>query len=243
MLEKPDSKNAIAKLALLSGEIYSNPVFTEEQVRLKLAIDSPELTEELYQIAQQQIQSEIGRQTRLDAKATSLLTAAGLSLTIVFTFGNTLVTQTTIFNPCILIGYVVAVTCGLVAASFAVSALRVRSAYFSIDERVTLDPAMLKEANQPEAFEGKCELKDEEKRRYGVMEYRKYLLPQLWVMGQTSFRNHEKKATLVKRGQYFFLAFLSVSLLVCVLVVFGVLSIRDKKATTHRDPLQYHSVR
>ena len=45
----------------------------------RLTISSPELVKELYETTLRQIQTETGRQARLDAKAMSLLAASGIS--------------------------------------------------------------------------------------------------------------------------------------------------------------------
>lgn len=209
----------------------SSPL-SEDDLRERLCINSPELTAELYQIAQRQIQSETGRQTRLDAKAVSLLTAAGLSSTVAFTFGGTLIMQAHAFGRCTIGLYVLAVFLGLTASSYAVLALRVQSKYLALDEATIFDPKILKEANSPSTL--RDDTKDEDVRRFGLMEYQKYLIPQMWVTGQAQYTNHEKKARLIQKGQSLFLAFLATSFLVCISLAFGVSSQRERKETPSR---------
>jgi hypothetical protein len=176
----------------------------------RLTLGSPALVKELYQIAQRQLEAEKGRQFRLDAKATSLLTVAGLSLTVVLTFVGPAVLKTSesfrTVHAMTTFSFAVAVFSDTVAAILAVWALRVRD-YITVNEHAIFDPVLLAEADaeddsgQPEA---------------GVTEYRKALIIHLWIIAQTYQRTHAYRATLIRMGQTLFLFFLCALLFVCL---------------------------
>jgi hypothetical protein len=220
-----DEPKALVRPAV---EVVQKPSqLTEEEIRARLTIDSPELVQELYMLAQSQVTAEVGRQTRLDVKANSLLTASGLSLTVAFTFGGLLVNQTKRFDDIAgVVGvFAVSVACGLVAAIYAVRTLTVTGRYRTVDEESVFNPEALRTADEPAAtIAGLGDKTDAEKRAYGVMEYRKFLVPHLWSIVLQHREIHEDKAKLVKRGQGFFIAFLGFLLIVCVFVVGAVLS-------------------
>jgi cytochrome bd-type quinol oxidase subunit 1 len=171
---------------------------------------------ELYEIAQRQIQSETARQTRLDAKATSLLTAAGLSLTVAFTFGGQVLLKLPdafrIAHAVTVWSFRVAVVTGLAAAILAVWALLVREDYMAVNEEAVFDRGLLHEADAenvefPEA---------------GITEYRKALTKHLWIIGQQLQRNNTRKARDIKLGQLCFVLFLFALIFICLSVVASV---------------------
>src|SRR5438046_1833562 len=84
------SSPEIASTAPVQGK--SNRWLSREELKQRVK-RSPALVKEIYEIAQRQVQAEVGRQGRLDAKATSLMSAVGLCLTVTFTFGSLLLTQ------------------------------------------------------------------------------------------------------------------------------------------------------
>lgn len=196
---------------------------TEEQLRDRLAVNSPELMQELLTLVQGQITSEVGRQARLDAKSTSLLTASGLSLTVAFTFGGLLIAQPKVFSALIVVAFGTAVFSGIFAAMYAVRALSVSDKYRTTHEETLFDAAMLQEANEPPALRNE-DMPDAEKRTFGVMEYRKFIVPHLWTIVQDHRRIHERKGALIRRGQFCLLGFLGALLVVCVFVVHAVSS-------------------
>jgi len=125
------------------------PALAPKELAERLRLKSPALVDEIYSIAQRQTQAEAGRQTRLDAKASSLLTAAGLSLTVAFTFGGqVLLARATELRQLgavrwsiVLVTFLLAIVTGLLASIFAVMALRVRE-YLSVNEQTVFDVAL-----------------------------------------------------------------------------------------------------
>jgi hypothetical protein len=180
------------------------PPLTEEEIRKAISIYSPAIVKELYETTLRQIQNETGRQSRLDSKATSLLTATGLSLTVAFTLGGQLlIGQADKWAGMPPVAWKIAagiywftVGAGLVASVFAVSALRIRDEYRSINERNVFDAEVLDQTDQRDE-------KDE-----GITVYRRHLIPHMWVIAQKHSQNHNKKATKIRYGQGFFAGFL-----------------------------------
>ena len=196
----------------------------ELELQDRLTLNSPELVRELYDVAQQRVAAEVGRQTRLDTKATSLLTAAGLSLTVAFTFGSTLISRPEPFEHWhwwVIGAFAGAIVLGLSAAILAVRTLLVRGQYLMVNERAVLDFAILDDANDPVALRDDDEMEDTDKRMFGVMEFQKHMIVQLWMVAQRHQRNHTAKSNLIKIGQWFFLGFLAALLVVCIFIVLG----------------------
>jgi len=209
-LQTMDEKKKKKKKATSRSQ-SSNEILTEKDVRERLALNSPELVAELLVHVQGLLATETGRQTRVDAKATSLLTAAGLSLTVAFTFGGLLIAKPNngSFDPWVTVTFALAVTSGLIAAIHAVAALFVRGDYGSVAGETLFDVETLKAANDMMKDEEATDAPtDKEKREFGVMEYRKYLIPHLWEVFRQRSLVHEKKASRIKWGQGFFIAFL-----------------------------------
>jgi len=204
------------------GEVVANvprqatkgPLDRSELAR-RLALGSPKLVEELWTVTQKQLEVEVARHGRLDAKATSLLTAAGLSLTVAFTFGSTLLKEAKSFDawhiPIILI-FGVTIICGLMAAFNAVHGLALRE-QLGVNEEAIFDPEALKEADAEETAEA----------GNGVMEYRKGRIIHFWTIRQRYWESYQHKAKIVKHGQYWFLAFLACLLVLCVFNVLACL--------------------
>lgn len=225
--------------ALPSGPVATEPVATERtptaplklsrtELKRRLKRNSPELVKELYDIAKAQVQFEVGRQSRLDSKATSLLTASGLSITLTFVFGGVLInlSKTGEVGWWIVLAYIAAVACGLIAAACAVRALRVSDTYATFNEDTVFNEAVLDQAD------GNTE--DESQRAGGVRDYQRFLIVQLWEIYQQHADNHELKATWIRRGQTWLFAFLAALFLICALVGFGLISgygLREAAAT------------
>lgn len=184
------------------------PPLTGPQLSERVTRSSPALLKELYDIARRQIVTEAGRQTRLDSKATSLLTAAGLSLTVAFTFGGQMIIgHRSPIDPAHVpiwaqTAFAVGVIFGLAAACFAIGALFVRGSYLTVNERSIFSEAALKAAE--DAYDPATPGSDV----VGMSEYHKALIPHLWCISQKHASVHETKATLIKVGQGLFLAFL-----------------------------------
>ncbi|MGK3964995.1 hypothetical protein WMF01_30925 [Sorangium sp. So ce1667] len=210
-LAGPDLAKATARKTAVLKQL------DQQTLEQRLTLGWPGLINELYQFAQRQLQFETGRQTRLDAKATSLLSAAGLSLTVAFTFGGLLLANKEVLRANIgwyysaVAGFGLAIILGLGAAGFALAALKVRDANRGISEDAVFNEELLKRAEDESADE------------QAVAEYRKSLTVHLWTIAQAQHMLHERKAKIIQRGQVAFMAFMCAVALVCVTFVGGIL--------------------
>ena len=165
-----------------------------------MRLRSTKLVDEVYDLAKRQIASEDRRETNLGAKAVSLLSVTGLSLTVAFTFGGVLLQRPeylaalgTARLPLVVGPYALALLAGMAASWFAVRALLVRSDYRDVAEE--------------DVFGKELEGADE-KVDAGLPVYRRFLTVHLWLIFQETSKIHEQKATQIARGQKCFFAFL-----------------------------------
>jgi hypothetical protein len=188
----------------------------DDELTRRLKLGSTQLVAELWAITQKQLDTEVARHTRLEAKATSLLTAVGLSMTVAFTFGATLLTQRETFKDyqeAIYGAYGLAIMCGLLSAAFASSALLLIE-QLQVDEEFIFNRDILKHSDRSEAA-------DEAE---GLMEYRKAAILHFWPVRRRYDQTYREKSALVKRGQFAFIGFLLSLLLLCMLIVVAVIS-------------------
>lgn len=171
---------------------------TPGQLDEALTLHSPVLLKNLYEAAQRQITFETGRQGRLDAKATGLLQAAGLSLTVGSTFGAQLAARTTKAPALLLVVIGVVLVLGLAAAGMAIRALRVRQDYGTVNERTLFAKDLLADADSHE----------KDKQDEAVTMFYRTMTAHLWEIVQQQEKTHGDKAELIRKGQAFFGGFL-----------------------------------
>jgi hypothetical protein len=171
--------------------------------RLELA--SSGLVEEIHTLVLRQNTAEDQRETRLDAKAQGLMATAGLSLTVAFTFGGLLLQYPRYIEPLgvwparlVLALYALALLCGLLASIWAVRALFVRDGYRAVTDNDVFHKDTLESIDR-EAFNDS----DKAKRLY-----RRFITVQHWTVYRHHFDVHQRKAKLIKCGQWFFVGFL-----------------------------------
>ena len=117
------------------------PNFLEEpELMQRLRLNSTELISQIYEVALRVLDGDDKRGTSLDGKATSLLGAVGLSLTVAFTFGGTLVEHPERFSAIgpstykvMVVLYALSLLSGLLAGFYAIRSLRIRP-HRAIDE-------------------------------------------------------------------------------------------------------------
>lgn len=172
--------------------------------RMQLA--PPLLVKEINDLVVRQIAHETSRQQRLDAKATSLLGAVGLSLTVVSTFGVQILTSLAPAadkHPWRAVGLggvsLAATMLGLGAAVCAIRTLTVRSYAGVGGEAIFLLEAI-------EAAKAEGESKDEQE--VGLAVYRRMMVEHLWPVVQRQEEIHANKAWWVALGHVLFLFFL-----------------------------------
>lgn len=192
---------------------------TQDQIKERMRLENLELVASIYDIVTRQVQAEVGRQTRLDAKATSLLTAAGVSVTLASVFGSTLAVNASRFQPWIVWPYSVAVACGLAAGFFSVWSLLVRDTYRTVSEEAVFDKESLEHADTQ-----------------GLARYQRFMVVHLWMVYRENSAVHDRKALLIGRGQRFYLGFLATLLFVCVALLHGLIVVYGEAAANERSP-------
>jgi hypothetical protein len=165
-----------------------------------MCLRSTKLVDELYDLAKRQAASEDKRETNLSAKAVSLLSVTGLSLTVAFTFGGVLLQRPEYLAalgrarvPLVVAPYALALIAGMAASWFALRSLLVRSDYRDVAEEDVFGKEL----------DGADEKADD-----GLPVYRRFLTVHLWLIAQETSKIHDQKATQIARGQRCFFAFL-----------------------------------
>jgi hypothetical protein len=230
--QKPTTTSVVVRQAPPVSQ--RREMLTDDEVRDRLAINSPELVAELLTLVQGQLAAETGRQTRIEGKATSLLTAAGLSLTVAFSFGGLLISKENRFTfpHFVIFAFILALVLGLSSAICAVAALFVRGKYRAPEGTALFDPETLALANAtpkdetpeipPRVPSPGATTSDKDEREYGLMAYRKYLIPHFWDILRCHRLVHEEKAKIIKVGQGLFVGFLGVLMVIGVTMAYVV---------------------
>ena len=189
--------NTSALPAPSQPQAASHPqAMTPAELDEALELHSPVLLKQLYEAAQRQVTFETGRQGRLDAKATGLLQAVGLSLTVLAMMAPRLPENA---RGAVLWGLWVVLLLGLSAALMAIWALRVRKGeYVTVNERTLFSKELLADADS--------HVKDEQD-QVVTMFYRT-TTAHLWQIVQAQERIHNAKAEWIWRGQMAFGGFL-----------------------------------
>jgi hypothetical protein len=185
----------------------------QEEIRDRLRLVNPELTKELYELAKAQVAAETARHARLDAKATSLVSSAGVSLTLGMSIA-TLIAKGEVSPPAWLgamLAFVGAV--GVTAVGFGVFALMVKGGFARVNDHNVFDTDVLKFANAPTGCDDLTDLKD--KYAFGAAAYRQHMTAHLWEVSVKEHYQLNKKARQVRDGQIAFFIFLA-GLVVCV---------------------------
>jgi hypothetical protein len=178
-------------------------------VQERLDLKSGLLVEEVQKHVLAQFQAEEDRNKTLDTKATALLTVTGLSFTVAFSFGaSVLIRDADNLRPLGPIGFylmigafVLAMVLGIAAGVLAVVALRIQE-FKGIDPNDVFRKQVLEQADTPNA-EGS-----------GLAIYRQYMTAHIWAVTQENAATAGPKATKILLGQALFAGFL-----LCVLAV------------------------
>lgn len=181
-----------------------NTEFPVEEIVERLRLSSTELVADVYALANRQLDVEDKRETNLNGKAVSLLSASGVSVTVTFALGGVLAQRPellellapagTTWRVVLALSYAAAVFFGILAGVLAVLALKI-SAYVTVAE--------------PDVFGDELRRSDEEGACAGQARYRRYLTAHLWQIYRANFRKHERKARKILFGQISFLVFLT----------------------------------
>lgn len=171
------------------------------------------VAEQVFKLVEAQVTAETGRQQRIDAKATALLTAIGLSITVAFGFGAVLVKngwtgQHAHVFVCSV--FVVVVLAGAWSAVEAIRALKV-TAYSGVHEDAIFSRAILdrvrEEARDVGEYPGDDAAKRAAAESTALAQYQMSMTLQLWAIVVKLRQNHAKKTPLVKSGQIALIVF------------------------------------
>jgi len=206
MFTRPESESSTAKR------------LGRDQLLDRLRLCSPGLAEELYKIAQNQLAGEDRRETLLTSKSVSLLSVSGVAFTLVFTFGAKLLEQPgqlavlpLPIRYLVSVAYVVALICALMTSLRAVRSMRVTSEAKEISEASVFHEAELAaadalwaDANAPATdATGVPIWRDKPEARY-----RRFMTAETWLVYQSQFALHERKALIIQNAQDWFRRFL-----------------------------------
>lgn len=190
-----------------------------DDLREALRLNSSELIGEVYEIAKQQVESEEKRETIIGSKAVALLSVSGLSLTVAFTFGGLLLQHPEHLqvlgwvSHLVIAAYAIALLCGLLASVLALWSMRVRSDYRGVNAADVFGPELA------EADQGVFEPPDQSRpttvdRISPINSYRRFLAAHYWRIYDNNFEIHEAKAGQVRVGQWLFVAFVFLLMLI-----------------------------
>lgn len=189
----------------------------QDDIRERLRLVNPELAKELYEIAKAQVAAEMARHARLDAKATSLVSSAGISLTLGMSIITLIAKGDVAATPCLWVLLSVTGLFGTLAVGFGVFALLVKGGFARVNDHTVFDKDALEFANAPTGCD---DLESQgEKYAYGAAVYRQHMTAHLWEVSVKEHRHLNKKADQVRDGQILFVLFLA-SLVVCVATEF-----------------------
>ena len=193
---------------------------TLDEINSRIQQATPGVTKEVFEGVKGLLDAEQRRTPAVDARAMSLLGAAGLSMTVTFTFGASLVRSELGLNGMaslvVVAVYLLALATGLLTALFSLLALFARDDHPIADEDAVF---------RSEAFPLRGEESD------GV--YLKQLTVSFWSIYQLLVKKHVRKALYMRKAQYCFLGFL---LLVGSLG--GVIAMSSAKKSTQSTPIQ-----
>jgi hypothetical protein len=196
---------SLARLLWASRPEPPNYLDKTEIVR-RLQLNSKDLVDHIHTISLRLLDGDDKRGSALDSKATSLLGAVGLSLTVAFTFGGTLLEHPERFSgigllvyKAVVSIYAIALLSGIVAGYFALRALQIR-AHRGIDEQDFLRSDVLYESETEETG--------------GVTFYKRYLVAHYLNISHQNTVVYDDKAFRIQIGQRFFFLFLLVLLFI-----------------------------
>lgn len=227
--EEPIEPNAESS-ALSNADGLASPPFlplddddgkdlSPQELVERLRLHSGPLVAEVHGMVRMALATEDQREAGLDRKATTLLGAVGLSLTLTFAFGgNILLGHSEYLEPLGAWGWRLAILffggallVAALAGYKAWRALRIRGDYKGLAECDVFNPQVLQRADSKE---------DVEQERHAAY-YKRYMTGNLWRIYRQHFRVHEDKAVSVKAGQSYFLAFLVLLLAVGLMLVWA----------------------
>jgi len=206
---------------------------TAEEIRRRLRLVNPELAKDLLDVARAQVQSEVVRHGRLDTKATSIVTAGGISITVAFSVAGSL-SAAVAGHGWLIAMFAAAGVAGLATVLLGVRALLVRGGYAEVSDQAVFKESTLELADSPKGVD---DLKDrdgnpdrKEINAFGAAIYKQYLTAHLWDVYVKDHKQIDAKAVMVKHAQVSFVIFLTL-IFACEMSLFGVIYLQDARET------------
>ena len=197
----------------------SRSELANDDVVERLRLNTPELVDDIFQLAKDQIAFEERREAALNGKAAALLAASGLSVTVALTLGGLLLGKLPGVDSFVFLA-VVGLYCsglafGLGAAFYALRSIRVREARGidgnDIFSSVELDAAEAAAADGPEEGAG----------RRARHRYRRYLAAHVWEVFRGNARIHEDRAASLAVAQRLYVLFITAVLALGLTLAIG----------------------
>lgn len=199
----------------------------EEVIRSRLRLVNPELVKDIFDLAKAQVQSEAARHIMLNTKAASVVTGAGVSLTLSFSIAGPLLSSKAVLPPMLIVGFLLAGLAGLLSMLCGVVSLFVKGGFAHVSDHAVFDEKALEFADNPTGCDDLKDLK--EKYAFGAAAYRQHMTAHLWAVSVKDHRQLDKKAGQVQTAQWLFAAF-AILIFSCGIWLFGVISSENKHA-------------
>ncbi|MBK9000640.1 MAG: hypothetical protein IPM35_33375 [Myxococcales bacterium] len=177
-----------------------------ELVRRLAAAKDEGVIEEVCSRAEKQLAAEDAHAAKLDARATALFAAAGFSMTVAFSFGGWALLDNARKVPSgqlIAVAFVFVLALGVATSAFALRALLLTFGQKFPDERDIFRPEALTKTKT---------------------QYKKYIAVHLWLVWQDRFERNERRAGLIRTGQFLFVGFLAAIFLLSILTTTSAIS-------------------
>ena len=225
-LAEPMAGEPITTVAASSATAPPSKLEKAEIARLLTGLPNA-VAEQIFKVVEGQVNAETARQQRIDAKATSLLTAVGLSLTVAFSFGAVLLKDGRTYwhdtgvHTWVVVVFGAALLTGVVAAFCALLAVMVRT-YDGMNERAVFSEQVLDRvrevASETQDLPGDQSAKRAAAQEAALAQYQMSMIMQMWQIVQGIRQNHARKTPLVKGGQVALVLFLG-----CIAILFALL--------------------
>lgn len=200
--ENPPSGGASA------ADVSKGRPYTKEEVVDRVRLNSSLVVEEALKFVVKMMDADDMRSTQINNKASTLLGASGLSVTVAFSFGATLLSRPDLFGlwerKALPVLFATSLFVGFSAGLYSLKALQVRN-HKAIDSGDVLSRSVLDDA-------------DTENEADGLRVYRRYLLAHIWAVSSHNKKVLEDKATLLKRGQLAFTAFIFLIMVIGMMI-------------------------
>jgi len=166
---------------------------------------NPELAKDLLDFARAQLQAEVVRHGRFDAKAMSVVTAGGISITVAISVAGSALSGKIVPPWWLMCGFGVAGLTGFIAVLLGTLALLVRGGYAEVSDQAVFNAAALEKADVPK---GVSDLKDKEGNpdrkevnAFGAALYKQHMTAHLWDAWVKDKKNVDAKGRMVKAAQ------------------------------------------